>query len=149
MTTATGHTSAILASKVKGTAVYNTAGDKIGHVEDVVLDKHSDHIMFSAVGSGLQPGQGRLCRADVQGHPRESPRLRSRRSDQERRQVRRHPPAVLLLLQREARLVSVPSNSPSSARSMPGVSFFASVRNKRKRSVLRRSVFAELLSKRV
>ncbi|MGE0652405.1 MAG: PRC-barrel domain-containing protein, partial [Alphaproteobacteria bacterium] len=42
MTTARGHTSAILASKVKGTAVYNAKGDKIGQVEDVVLDKESD-----------------------------------------------------------------------------------------------------------
>src|SRR5690348_2690345 len=58
MTTATGHTSAILASKVKGTAVYNTAGDKIGHVEDVVLDKQSDHIMFAALGFGGVLGVG-------------------------------------------------------------------------------------------
>ena len=58
MPTATGHTSAILASKVKGTAVYNTAGDKIGHVEDVVLDKQSDHIMFAALGFGGMLGMG-------------------------------------------------------------------------------------------
>ena len=58
MTTASGHTSAILASKVKGTAVYNMAGDKIGHVEDVVLDKQSDHIMFAALGFGGVMGVG-------------------------------------------------------------------------------------------
>jgi sporulation protein YlmC with PRC-barrel domain len=58
MTTASGHTSAILASKVKGTAVYNTAGQKIGHVEDVVLDKQSDHIMFAALGFGGVMGMG-------------------------------------------------------------------------------------------
>lgn len=58
MTTATGHTSAILASKVKGTAVYNASGDKIGHVEDVVLDKKSDHIMFAALGFGGVLGVG-------------------------------------------------------------------------------------------
>jgi sporulation protein YlmC with PRC-barrel domain len=58
MTTASGHTSAILASKVKGTAVYNTAGDKIGHVEDIVLDKKSDHIMFAALGFGGVLGMG-------------------------------------------------------------------------------------------
>src|SRR5947208_8620240 len=49
MPTASGHTKAILASKVQGTPVYNTAGDKIGTVEDVVLDKKSDHIMFAAL----------------------------------------------------------------------------------------------------
>ena len=58
MSTATGHTSAILASKVKGTSVYNTSGDKIGHVEDIVLDKQSDHIMFAALGFGGVLGVG-------------------------------------------------------------------------------------------
>lgn len=58
MTTASGHTSAILASKVKGTNIYNAAGDKIGHVEDVVLDKQSDHIMFAALGFGGVLGMG-------------------------------------------------------------------------------------------
>src|SRR4249919_2748756 len=58
MTTASGHTSAILASKVKGTNVYNTAGDKIGHVEDIVLDKKSDTIMFAALGFGGVLGMG-------------------------------------------------------------------------------------------
>jgi len=58
MTTASGHTSAILASKVKGTSVYNHAGEKIGHVEDVVLDKNSDHILFAALGFGGVLGVG-------------------------------------------------------------------------------------------
>ena len=58
MTTASGHTSAILASKVKGTTVYDMAGDKIGHVEDLVLDKQSDKIMFAALGSGGVLGIG-------------------------------------------------------------------------------------------
>lgn len=58
MTTASGHTSAILASKVKGTSVYNRAGDKIGQIEDVVLDKQSDHIMFAALGCGGVLGMG-------------------------------------------------------------------------------------------
>jgi sporulation protein YlmC with PRC-barrel domain len=58
MTTSSGHTSAILASKVKGTAVYNDAGDKIGTVEDVVLDKQSNQIMFAALGFGGILGVG-------------------------------------------------------------------------------------------
>ncbi|HEY2445568.1 MAG TPA: PRC-barrel domain-containing protein [Rhizomicrobium sp.] len=58
MTTASGHTSAILASKVKGTAVYNPSGEKIGEVEDVVLDKKSDHILFAALGFGGVLGIG-------------------------------------------------------------------------------------------
>ncbi len=58
MTTSSGHTTAILASKVKGTTVYNTAGDKIGTVEDVVLDKTSNQIMFAALGFGGLMGIG-------------------------------------------------------------------------------------------
>src|SRR5882762_5132549 len=58
MPTSSGHTTAIRASKVKGTTVYNTAGSKIGHVEDVVLDKQSDRIMFAALGFGGLLGVG-------------------------------------------------------------------------------------------
>ena len=52
MTTASGHTSAICASKVIGTNVKDTSGRKIGEVEDVVLDKQSNSIMFAVVGFG-------------------------------------------------------------------------------------------------
>ena len=52
MTTASGHTSAICASKVIGTNVNDPAGRKIGEVEDVVLDKQSNSIMFAVVGFG-------------------------------------------------------------------------------------------------
>jgi len=58
MPTASGHTSAILASKVKGTKVYNSAGDKIGHVEDVVLEKETNRILFAALGFGGLLGMG-------------------------------------------------------------------------------------------
>lgn len=58
MPTASGHTTAILASKVKGTVVFNATGEKIGHVEDVVLDKTSDRIMFVALGFGGALGLG-------------------------------------------------------------------------------------------
>ena len=58
MTTSSGHTTAILASKVKGTAVYNGSGDKIGTVEDIVLDKQSNQIMFAALGFGGVLGIG-------------------------------------------------------------------------------------------
>src|ERR1700744_2473640 len=58
MTTSSGHTSAILASRVKGTAVYDGSGDKIGTVEDVGLDKTSNRIMFPALGFGGVRGMG-------------------------------------------------------------------------------------------
>jgi len=52
MATATGHTSAIRAKKVIGTNVKDTSGRKIGTIEDVVLDKQSNNIMFAVVGFG-------------------------------------------------------------------------------------------------
>lgn len=50
MTTASGHTSAICAKKVLGTAVEDQTGNKIGEIEDIVLDKQSNNIMFAVVG---------------------------------------------------------------------------------------------------
>ncbi len=52
MTSATGHTSAIRAKKVIGTNVTDPAGKKIGEVEDIVLDKQSNSILFAVVGFG-------------------------------------------------------------------------------------------------
>jgi sporulation protein YlmC with PRC-barrel domain len=58
MTTVSGHTSAIRAKRVIGTDVSNPAGDKIGQVEDLVLDKLSNHIMFAIVSFGGFLGMG-------------------------------------------------------------------------------------------
>ena len=52
MPTATGHTTAIRAKKVIGTSVKNTRGDKIGTIEDLVLDKQNNTILFAVVGFG-------------------------------------------------------------------------------------------------
>jgi sporulation protein YlmC with PRC-barrel domain len=52
MATASGHTSAIRAKKVIGTNVKDTTGQKIGQIEDVILDKMSNNIMFAVVGFG-------------------------------------------------------------------------------------------------
>jgi uncharacterized protein YrrD len=52
MATASGHTSAIRAKKVIGTNVKDTSGNKIGQIEDVILDKQSNSIMFAVVGFG-------------------------------------------------------------------------------------------------
>jgi sporulation protein YlmC with PRC-barrel domain len=52
MSTATGHTQAIQASRVIGTEVYNTEGNHIGTIEDVMLDKTSNNIMFAVIGFG-------------------------------------------------------------------------------------------------
>jgi sporulation protein YlmC with PRC-barrel domain len=52
MTTASGHTSAIRAKRVIGTNVKDLSGKKIGEVEDVILDKSSNNILFAVVGFG-------------------------------------------------------------------------------------------------
>jgi sporulation protein YlmC with PRC-barrel domain len=52
MTTPSGHTGAIRAKKVIGTNVTDPAGTKIGQVEDVVLDKQSNNVLFAVVGFG-------------------------------------------------------------------------------------------------
>ena len=58
MPTPEGHTTAIRASRVIGTDVYNTSGDKIGEIEDVMLDKMNNNIMFAVVGFGGFLGMG-------------------------------------------------------------------------------------------
>ena len=52
MTTASGHTQAIRATRVIGTNVHDTSGQKIGQIEDVMLDKESNSILYAVVGFG-------------------------------------------------------------------------------------------------
>lgn len=58
MTTASGHTNAILASRVAGTEVHDPSGTHLGEVEDVVLDKTSNNIMFAVLSFGGVLGVG-------------------------------------------------------------------------------------------
>jgi sporulation protein YlmC with PRC-barrel domain len=58
MATASGHTSAIRAKKVLGTNVKDTSGQTIGEIEDVVLDKLSNNIMYAVVSFGGFLGMG-------------------------------------------------------------------------------------------
>lgn len=52
MPTPAGHTRAIQASRVIGSTVMNAKGETLGSVEDVILDKTSDKIMFAVVSFG-------------------------------------------------------------------------------------------------
>lgn len=52
MATATGHTQAIQASRVIGTDVYNMQSEHIGTIEDVMLNKMSNDIMFAVISFG-------------------------------------------------------------------------------------------------
>jgi sporulation protein YlmC with PRC-barrel domain len=58
MPTPSGHTTAICAKTVIGTAVKDATGDKIGKIEDIVLDKTTNNIMFAVVGFGGVLGMG-------------------------------------------------------------------------------------------
>jgi sporulation protein YlmC with PRC-barrel domain len=58
MTTATGHTNAILATRVTGTKVQDASGRNVGEVKDIVLDKTSNNIMFAVVSFGGFLGVG-------------------------------------------------------------------------------------------
>ena len=58
MRTASGHTAAIRATKVLGTNVKDSTGKSIGEIEDIVLDKLSNNIMFAVVGFGGFLGMG-------------------------------------------------------------------------------------------
>ncbi len=58
MPTATGHTSVIRAKKVLGTNVMDPSGHKIGEVEDVILDKQTNSILFAVISFGGFLGMG-------------------------------------------------------------------------------------------
>ena len=58
MTTASGHTDAIRAGKAIGTNVYDSAGEKIGEVKDIGLEKTSNNILFAVVSFGGMLGMG-------------------------------------------------------------------------------------------
>lgn len=58
MPTLSGHTQAISALRVAGTNVYNAHGEHMGHVEDIILDKGSDKILFAVLGFGGFLGMG-------------------------------------------------------------------------------------------
>jgi sporulation protein YlmC with PRC-barrel domain len=54
MTEATSITSRnlIAADKVQGTNVYNLAGDKLGSVDDIMIDKVSGHAIYAVMSFG-------------------------------------------------------------------------------------------------
>lgn len=48
----------ISADKVEGTAVYNTAGEKVGSIKNVMIDKISGRVAYATMGSGGILGMG-------------------------------------------------------------------------------------------
>jgi PRC-barrel domain len=51
-------TSLISAEKVNGTNVYNTAGDELGEIDDVMIDKQSGRIAYAVMSFGGFLGMG-------------------------------------------------------------------------------------------
>jgi hypothetical protein len=52
------HGSIIAASKVQGTNVYNPAGEKLGSVHDIMIDKESGRAVYAAMSFGGFLGMG-------------------------------------------------------------------------------------------
>jgi sporulation protein YlmC with PRC-barrel domain len=58
MATAQETSRLISAEKVEGTTVYNTAGDKVGSVKNVMIDKVSGQVAYATMASGGILGMG-------------------------------------------------------------------------------------------
>ena len=58
MPTESGYTTAIRATRVIGTKVKDNGGNVIGKIEDLILDKTENAIMFAVVGFGGMLGMG-------------------------------------------------------------------------------------------
>ncbi len=58
MATRSGHTTAILGSKVVGTPVFEAGERKVGHIQDIMLDKLSDKLVFAIVASNNLASDG-------------------------------------------------------------------------------------------
>jgi sporulation protein YlmC with PRC-barrel domain len=59
MTTTTNTTSDVISSdKVEGTAVYNDAGEKLGSIDDLMIDKNSGQICYAVLEFGGFLGMG-------------------------------------------------------------------------------------------
>ncbi len=48
----------IAADKVEGTAVYDRAGEKLGSIHNVMIDKHSGHVVYAVMSFGGFLGVG-------------------------------------------------------------------------------------------
>ncbi|HWG68740.1 MAG TPA: PRC-barrel domain-containing protein [Steroidobacteraceae bacterium] len=59
MTTSTNTSSELISSdKVEGTAVYNNAGEKLGSIDDLMIDKRSGQVQYAVLEFGGFLGMG-------------------------------------------------------------------------------------------
>ncbi len=59
MATSTSTTSDVISSdKVEGTTVYNASGEKLGSIDDLMIDKHSGQVRYAVLEFGGFLGMG-------------------------------------------------------------------------------------------
>lgn len=58
MNTSHASNDCISSDKVEGTSVYNTRGDKLGSIDDLVIDKHSGQVRYAVLEFGGFLGMG-------------------------------------------------------------------------------------------
>ena len=58
MNSPTTTSNCISSDRVEGTSVYNAAGDKLGSVDDLVIDKHSGQVRYAVLEFGGFLGMG-------------------------------------------------------------------------------------------
>ena len=99
--TAAGTSNPLIAgARVAGTDVYNSAGDHLGEIYDVMLDKQSGKVAYAIMSFGgflglgekyhpipwsmldYDVGEGRLCRAADPGEARGGPDVRQPKASQ-------------------------------------------------------------------
>ncbi len=52
------HSNVISSDDVEGTSVYNAAGDKLGSIDDLMIDKHSGQVRYAVLEFGGFLGMG-------------------------------------------------------------------------------------------
>ncbi len=52
MTTTPSEHRLIAAARVTGTPVYNTGGERIGHIDDIAIDKHTGQVAYAILSFG-------------------------------------------------------------------------------------------------
>lgn len=57
-TTSNTQTNVISSDKVEGTAVYNAGGEKLGSIDDLMIDKRSGHVRYAVLEFGGFLGVG-------------------------------------------------------------------------------------------
>lgn len=58
MTASTSNNDCISSDKVEGTSVYNTDGEKLGSIDDLVIDKRSGQVCYAVLEFGGFLGMG-------------------------------------------------------------------------------------------